>query len=61
MKNKNELWCNIGAILIYLGILMSVGIMLYKCFITSISLFVFILGLIIVIIGIVIFFTINDE
>lgn len=54
MKNKNELWHNIGIILIYLGVLMFVGITLYKCFITSISLFVFILGLIIVAIGIAI-------
>ena len=54
MKNKNELWCNIGAILVCLGILMSVGMMLYKCFVTSISLFIFILGLIIVIIGVAI-------
>ena len=54
MKNKNELWHNIGIILIYLGVLMFVGITLYKCFITSISLFIFILGLIIIAIGIAI-------
>ena len=60
MKNKNELWCNIGAILVCLGILMSAGIFLYKCFITNISLFIFILGLIIVIIGVTIS-AINNE
>jgi len=60
MKNKTELWCSIGAILICLGILMSVGIILYECFITSISLFVFILGLIIAIMGIAVC-AINDK
>lgn len=51
MKDKNELWFNIGAILICLGIFMSVGVILYKCFITSLSLTVFVLGLIMLIIG----------
>ena len=54
MKNKNKLWSNIGAILICIGLLMSVGVMLYECFVTNIYLFVFILGLLIVVIGSVI-------
>lgn len=60
MKNKTELWCSIGAILICLGILMSVGIMLYECFTTSIPLFIFMFGLIIAIMGTAIG-AINDE
>ena len=60
MKNKNNLLVNIGLIIACLGILASAGITLYKCFLTSVSLFIFVCGILLFIIGVIII-AINDK
>lgn len=60
MKNKNDLWINIGIIIACLGLLTIIGIVLYKCFLTSVSLFIFICGIILFVIGVGII-AINDK
>ena len=52
MKNKNDLWTNIGMTVACLGLLTTIGILLYKCFLTSVSLFIFICGIILFVIGV---------